>query len=63
MIHVLVHDQLSACDILWAVTLPDMMEYAQKLQSDTSFILFALQYADQNNDSYQQFCKELNDTK
>lgn len=59
MVHALVCAQLSAADVLAAVSLPQLMEYVQSLSSDTSLIDFAMSYADLNDRYHQQFVSEL----
>lgn len=59
MVHALVCAQLSSCDVLGAVSLPQLMAYAQSLSTDTSLIDFAMSYADLNDRYHHQFVSEL----
>ena len=59
MVYALVRAQISSCDVLGAVSLPQLMDYAQILQSNETIQSFSLEYADLNHLYYDQFCDEL----
>ena len=48
MVYALVRAQISSCDILGAISLPQLMDYAQIVQSDRTIQSFVLGYADLN---------------
>lgn len=59
MIYSLIRAQVGSCDVLGAVSLPQLMDYAQLLKSDLSIQSFVWKYIDLNRTYYDQFCWEL----